>query len=285
MKMEKQLKTLILLVLALLSLSAKGSLIRPSNDSTPDLLIEQVNNRNHSRSGIRLAKCCAPSYLYKTGLNYCRPSGKIDSTWDQKAFQLPVHSVTTNETVFYTDLNFSNLKFKLNVNSISCPKGFLGKTSAQFHFYEDGTLKLYLDGTAYKFLPEEFCIDQVSLSFGDPLIARFCIPSKCADDYESPDGIHCIRKCCPLGSVVNKTTRNCQKHPSSSSFIYDLNHQLREYRTGQFARIDDFQIADGVPPHCDNYGRQPFDMSQFYLLKDGRMYEIFFIYFVYRKSS
>jgi len=278
MKMGKQLETLILLALALLSVSAKGSLIRLSNDPTPDLLIQQVNNRNHSRSGISLAKCCPPSYLYKTGLNYCRPSGKIDSTWDQKEFLLPVHSMTTNETLFYTDLTFSNLKFQLNVNSISCPKGFLGKTSTQFHFYEDGTLKLDLDGTSYTFLPEEFCIDQTSISFDDPLIARFCIPSKCADDYESTDGIHCIRKCCPLGSVVNKTTRNCQNHPSSLSFSYDLNHQLREYRTGQFARIDDYQIADGVPPHCDNYGRQPFNLSQFYLLKDGRMYEIFFSY-------
>jgi len=91
----------------------------------------------------------------------------------------------------------------------------------------------------------------MSLSSDDPLIARFCIPSKCNDDYESPDGIHCIRKCCPLGSVVNKTTKKCQKHPSSSSFSDDLNHQLREYRTVRSVRLDDFEIADGsVPPHC-----------------------------------
>jgi len=192
-----------------------------------------------------------------------------DITWD-KGFVLPVLSVTTNETLFYTDLSFSSVQFQLNVDSIKCPKGFLGKTSTKFHFYEDGTLKLDLDKISYKFLPEEFCIDQTSVSSDDPLIARFCIPSKC-DDYESPDGIHCIRKCCPLGSVVNKTTRNCQKHSSSSSFNDDVNHQLREYRTGRFARIDDFQIADGVPPYCDNNGRQPFNMSQFYLLNDGRM--------------
>jgi len=199
-----------------------------------------------------------------------------DLTWGQ-GFLLPVLSVTTNETLFYADFTLSNnLRFQLNVDSIKCPKGFLGKTSTKFHFYEDGTLKLDLDGINYKFLQEEFCIDQTSLSSDDPLIARFCIPSKCADDYESFDKIHCIRKCCPLGSVVNKTTRNCQKHPSSSLFSYDVNHQLREYRTTRFIRIDDFQIADGVPPHCDNDGRQPFNMSQFYLLKDGRMYEIFF---------
>jgi len=131
-------------------------------------------------------------------------------------------------------------------------------------------LKLNLDGMRYKFLPEEFCIDQTSLSFDDPLIARFCIPSKC-NDYQS-SGIHCIRKCCPLGSAVNRTTRNCQNHSSSSSFNDDVNHQLREYRTGRFAQIDNFTIADGVAPHCNSDGRQGFKVSQFYLLQDGRMY-------------
>ena len=149
-------------------------------------------------------------------------------------------------------------RFELNVNPIECPQGFFGRTSTRFHFYEDGTLKLELDGTSYNLPPEEFCIDRTSNSFDDQLIARFCIPSKC-DDYESPDGIRCIRKCCPLGSVVNKTTRNCQNHPSSSSFNDDVNHQLREYRTGRFAQIGDFQIADGVPPYCHNDGRQSFN--------------------------
>jgi len=114
-----------------------------------------------------------------------------------------------------------------------------------------------------------------SLTGDDPLIARFCIPSKTADNYESSDGIHCIRKCCPLGSVVNKTTRNCQKHSSSTSFNDDLSHQLREYRTDRFAQIDDFEIVDGVPPHYHNNGKQAINLSQFYLLKDGRMHVIF----------
>jgi len=168
------------------------------------------------------------------------------------------------------DLNLSNIEFQLKINSISCPEGFLGKTSTQFQFYEDGTLKLDLDGMFYTFPPAEFCIDQTSVLSDDLLIARFCIPSKC-DDYQS-SGIHCIRKCCPLGSAINRTTRNCQNYSSSSSFSNDVNHQLREYRTGRFVKIDDFTIADGVAPHCNSDGRQGFKVSQFYLLKDGRMY-------------
>jgi len=167
-------------------------------------------------------------------------------------------------------MTLPNIQFQLQINSISCPEGFLGKISTKFHFYEDGTLKYDLDGMRYNFHPEEFCIDQTSISSDDRLIARFCIPSKCGD-YES-SGIHCIRKCCPLGSVVNRTTRNCQNHSSSSSFTFDVNHQVRDYRTGRFIQFDGFTIADGVAPHCNNDGRQAFEVLQFYLLKDGRMY-------------
>ena len=262
-------KILLLLIDLLLS-SATGSSSLSSTSSIPSLF--QESDKTYSiRRGINLSKCCPPNHLYKTGLNYCRPaSGKIDSSWDQ-SYLLPVHSIVTNETLFYTDLTLSNIQFQLKINSVLCTKGFLGKTSTQFHFYEDGTLKLDLDGMRYNFNPEEFCIDQTSQSFDVPLIARFCIPSKC-DGYESSDRIHCIRKCCPLGSVVNRTTRNCQNHSSSSSFNEDVNHQLREYRTGRFVQIDDFTIADGVAPHCINNGRQGFKVSQFYLLEDGRMY-------------
>jgi len=276
------LKILILALAALLSSSSAESSL-PSAPTSPALSLSKGDEKTYSgrssRNVISLTKCCPPSHLYKTALNYCRPSSetRMDQSWkdDEKAFLVPVHSMKTNDTLFYTDLNFLDNKttrFQLNFNLISCPRGFLAKTSTKFNFYEDGTLKTDLDGVDYKFDPQEFCIDRTSISSDDPLIVRFCVPSKC-DDHD-PSGIHCIRKCCPIGSVINTTSKNCQNHSSSSSFSNDLNQQLREYRTGQFVQLDDFAIEDGVPPHCHNDGRQAFNMSQFYLLKDGRMYPL-----------
>ncbi len=278
------LKLSIFMVLAtLLSSSSAGSSLLQTAPTSPTLSLSKGNEKTYSEgssSVINLTKCCPPSNLYKTGLNYCRPSSETSGmvqSWedDEKSFLIPVHSINTNDTLFYTDLNFlvnKTTRFQLNFNLISCPRGFLAKTSTKFNFYEDGTLKTDLDGVDYKFDPQEFCIDRTRISSDDPLIVRFCVPSKC-DDHD-PSGIHCIRKCCPIGSVINTTSKNCQNHSSSSSFSNDLNQQLREYRTGQFVQLDDFAIEDGVPPHCHNDGRQAFNMSQFYLLKDGRMYPL-----------
>ncbi len=86
----------------------------------------------------------------------------------------------------------------------SCEDGFVANISIHFRLLVDGSLFILpMDIT----IPEEkFCIDQYrTLNDQNPtgIVARFCAPDPCI-------GRNCIRKCCPLGMVLNKTAKLCQ---------------------------------------------------------------------------
>lgn len=242
--------------IASLFLATSAESIRENSSAQPPIKgSRRLGNATRSlcyKEKIPLTKCCRHGELYRTGLSYCR-HGVIDS----EALLLPVFSAASNE-ILPAMCDFPE-DFELAFNSISCPDGFVGKTTDDFTFFNDGTMRT----KHLVFLPHEFCISEIIEEHVTRLIARFCIPDPCK-------GIHCARKCCPLGTAINKTSRMCQPSPTAASLLKNVT--FRDTSGIHSVKLDAYTLMDGVTPQCSyNNGRQSFSPSEFYLLPDGRM--------------
>ena len=207
------------------------------------------------RRMVPLPKCCKDNQLYRTGLNYCRP-GPIDS-----AVRLPVFSAAKNLSL--TGQEYP--EFELYFHPITCPDGFVGKYSTNFRFYDDSTLTT--DTSSGKLKADEFCISEIptddDTNKTENFVARFCIPDSCTG---------CFRKCCPLGTVINKTTRMCQRDTTTAAVSSFRNVTFKGKKGRDSVKFDDYIVLDGVTPQCQDEERQPLNLSEFSLLPDGRMH-------------
>ena len=223
-----------------------------SNENAPKLSEEPIEIIK-DRKRIPLNRCCPHNHLYRTGLGYCR-NGTIDSS---RPLILPVYSIS-NILAPPSWLNFYGEDFEMSFDLIKCDDGYIGKNSDQFKIFDDGTMEINHE----IFQSNEFCISEKNNLQMTDFIVRFCIPDPCG-------GINCFRKCCPLGMVVNKTSRMCQPNPEVDSLL--TNVTFRDQHGFYSASLDNYIPMDGITPQCHNNGRQAFKPSDFYLLPDGRM--------------
>ena len=208
----------------------------------------------NDRIKIPLTRCCQHNQLYRTGLGYCRPN-TVDV---RRVAILPIYS-TDNVSAAPTMRNFDGDDLEISVGVTKCRDGYIGKYSGQFKIFDDGTI----DIKHQIFQPHEFCISETIDMQKTDFVVRFCIRDPC-------DGINCARKCCPLGTAINKSSRMCQPNQEAASLL--TNVMFKDQSGFYTVKLDAYTMMDGVTPECRyNDGRQAFNQSNFYLLPDGRM--------------
>lgn len=194
---------------------------------------------------VSLTKCCPRGQHYAVGLDSCKVA-VIEDVW--------TYIEERNATV--VDSEDSVQKTGLS----QCAVGFVGQSSTQFRFLDDGTLGT-VDGTVLQ--SGNFCLDQVMKREGSPeFVARFCARDPC-------DGTECVRKCCPNGMAINTNTRLCQLYPDR------LNISVQS-EDGMVVESQINVIRDGAAPKCPT-GINPLNPSQwpqdkFYILPTGELY-------------
>ena len=191
---------------------------------------------------VHLAICCPKDTLYRPWLDLCRPG--IDGV-------VPLQEIPSNSSSIRRLINVNQNALKI------CPKGTVSNSSTEFHLHENGTLQVNFSSGGLTLQPGDFCLNEIlteeSLSLGGPQwAARFCIPEEINCRPESK----CIRKCCPIGMVFNKTGRFCQLYDSIS---------MTEYLP------EAFHLRGGLGPQCPNEGRSILDENSFHILADGRL--------------
>lgn len=208
-------------------------------------------NRN-----VSLAKCCSDWQ----GSNACNPN-----TAPHEWLQLPpVYSATTNETV-------DSARFSLIYHNTTCTSGYKSKSWTQFHLLTDGSVNV--QGKLLQ--PHEFCLEQ---HLQAEFTVRYCIPDACSQT-------HCVRKCCPRGTILNVTSFECDTHNNASSFefvFHDISGQLVTPEPGSYI------IQDTHPLECPNntgtqepltsktrmFSVSPEEIADdlFYILPDGQLF-------------
>lgn len=199
--------------------------------------------KEENEKKISLMECCQDSFN-SVGFNDCKNSSQSPDAW------LPfVHSLKENET-FIQSLD----QFQFIYSLPNCSDGFIEKTSTQFNLYEDGSLKTAQGSFQFG----EFCIEQMLKSEGDStLVARYCIRDPCNDTS-------CIRKCCPDGMAVDRTTLLCHGD------VQDFNITIQDER-GFVVDENIDGIRYGIPECFEIFSASLAD-HQFYLLPSGSLY-------------
>lgn len=185
---------------------------------------------------VHLILCCSKDTFYRPWLDLCRHG--MDGV-------VPSLEIPSNRLKNVTE---SGLQV--------CPKGTVYNSSTEFHLHGNGTLQVNFSSGGLTFQPGEFCLNEIlteeSSSVGPQWAARFCIPE---ENYCGPES-KCIRKCCPIGMVFNKTGRYCQRYDSMN---------ITEYLP------ETFDLRGGLGPQCPDEGRRLLDEYNFHILVDGRL--------------
>ena len=200
-------------------------------------------------NSIPLTKCCLDNQAYVAELDLCREwKGQVQS---QKLIGPTVHTVGRNaESVRMETKDFA-VKHELT----RCPAGYVGTSSNNFTFYEDGSAFSFTEQMIFK--PEEFCL-QESYPNGR-LVARYCIPDSCHLTET------CIRKCCPLQMAFDIPSMSCRDHSAL------LNVTLYNH-TGYPIGLDPnlLFIRDGVAPQCRaGYEQHMLDQKRYQIRSKG----------------
>lgn len=189
--------------------------------------------------GHNLTVCCShEDPFYRPWLDICRRG--IDGYVPSSEFPW-IQYYSTNQLTHYLRV---------------CPKGYISNSSTEFHLYENGTLQVNLSDGGLILQPGEFCVNEIlteeSSLIGPQWTARFCIPD---ESYCGPES-KCIRKCCPIGMVFNKTGRFCQQfdHINMTEYV-----------------PKSFDLRGGLGPLCHDQGRSVLDKENFQILEDGRL--------------
>ena len=219
------------------------------------MLAGTLSSAVHSKTP--LTKCCLNHQAYMAELDVCRDwKGSI------------THSKLISEapTVYALGRNAGPVPVHVEANSFQmthqlkrCPTGYVGMSSADFQFYEDGSIFSVAEQFTYPY--GDFCI-QESFPFGQ-LMARYCIRDPCnRTDI-------CIRKCCPNSTAFNISSTRCVNHS------IHLNVTLYN-STGsslQLKPLDQMFFRDGVAPQCrDGYKHKLLDQNDYHLRSNGLLF-------------
>ena len=194
-------------------------------------------------------------------------------------YSISVHSISTNKTLFYTDVNLSNIQSKLNVNLIKFQKRLHRKDfytiSISISFLSWWN-NFDLDEIDYKFLPEEFYIDQIwashqmiHWSLASAFQANVIMITNHLMELHPkvlPPGISCEQNDEKLSEasiffvfqrwlkIVNwESIEQADLLESMISILPMVFHPIATMMGDSSVRLDDFEIADGVPPHCTSF--------------------------------
>ena len=217
---------------------------------------------------ITTTRCCSTSYSllyasceekfdyddeygndFEVNSNHSNGSVTDKHGLEEPAWSIPVYSRQNNRT--------KTADFHFNYDLIQCPDGYVVKHALDFKLYNDGSLV-----TNWGSFPSgTFCLDQFVTTRDPEFVARFCVPDPCRNGY-------CMRKCCPLGMVINFNTRECEIHSKELNFTI-------QNENGFVVNSTNISIIDGATsPVCKNsinvlqpdlYG----ETDEFYILPSG----------------
>ncbi len=205
-------------------------------------------------SSIALTTCCNEDELYSVGFDHC------DKQWEMNTTEAPFPPIYSSKD------NMPSRGVHPNPRTGSlrpCPSGNVAKSSTAFRIYDDGSLKLTVEG----FEVSDFCLNRIhpSAATNDKgessaiFAARFCIADECAGTAG-----RCVHKCCPMGMALNTEARICQ--PDMEPFSVPFHH-----RNGSRTEADpSVRIRDGIPLDCTE-GVYKVD-DEFYILPDGTLH-------------
>ncbi len=163
-----------------------------------------------SNRPIQLNKCCATSEEYIIGFDMC---GEMQ---EDAVLQELKPRFYSSRDVTVLSRKFEANGFDLISNQLeSCTDtGFVANFSIDFRLLDDGSLFIQSSRTIIQ--ERQFCMEQYSTLIEEnptALVARFCVPDPCS-------GWNCIRKCCPLGMVLNETANLCQIATENLGFSF-----------------------------------------------------------------
>ena len=148
---------------------------------------------------IQLNKCCQDTEDYMIGFDICgeMPEGAVPQELNPQLYS------SKNRDAIPGSISSGGFNISYNQRD-SCEDGFVANISIHFRLLDDGSL--FILPTELTISEDKFCIDQYrTLNEENPtgIVARFCVPDPCI-------GRNCIRKCCPVGMVLNETANLCQ---------------------------------------------------------------------------
>ncbi len=222
------------------------------------LIYQTVAETDHP---LQLTKCCGDKEFYTIGFGRCQSAGKSSLNSDQLQSIPPIHSVSDDNLIVMDDHHLHHLHISQNLTT--CEEGYVPKSSFDFKFFQDGSLKVNdIEGSMD---PGTFCIHQSNIN-NHQLAAIFCVPDPCRNTF-------CVRKCCPNGMIMNHTGNVCH-----SDERFSLKDDVRFHNeTGFSVTVDPehFTVREDAAPRC-SHGiilHNPSEGDLFYILPDsGRMY-------------
>ena len=219
-------------------------------------------------ASISLSKCCPDHKLYRPGLDLCR-HGLAES---RQVTLLPVHSIKTDHhTNFSSPVTFliepnDNRMLRADPEKrdmlVPCPAGFVAKSSMNFILYEDSSIETD-KGLMRK--AGNFCVNAVYPSSNNQELqyaVRYCEPDECHNES-------CLRKCCPIGMVVNEVDKTCEMNSIAETFAEDVK---------QIFNVDQSKIrivgSYGVGIGCQEKHLMPMlmNITDFHIFEDGQLY-------------
>lgn len=188
-------------------------------------------------------------------LDVCR-DWKGSVTHSKMSAAPPVYSVERSAEP--TPVRVESNSFQMTHRLKRCPKVYVGMSSTEYRFYEDGSIFSQDEHVTYQ--SGDFCI-QESFPSGQ-FIARYCVRDPCNRTDT------CIRKCCPTFKAFDISTTRCINYSSQ------LNVTLYN-RTGYSLNLksEEMFVRDGVAPQCkDGYKHKLLNQHDYHLRSNGLLF-------------
>ncbi|XP_057373380.1 G-protein coupled receptor Mth2-like [Daphnia carinata] len=199
-----------------------------------------------------LTKCCFNHQAYMAELDVCR-DWKRPITHSKLSEAPPVYSLGRSSEP--APVHVETDSFVMTHQLKRCPVGYVGMSSPDFKFYEDGSIFSLEEHITYQ--AGEFCIQETFPS--GRLVARYCVRDPCNRTDV------CIRKCCPNYTAFDISSTRCINHLSNLTVTLYNN-------TGYPLHIksEDLFIRDGIAPQCrDGFKHRLLDVNDYIMLPNG----------------
>ena len=212
------------------------------------VLVAAVGRANVDQ--IDVAKCCDSGEVYSFVGGRCVEGEAVGASWPP-----PIYATSGVDLV-----NVSQSGFQDFVGTVECGNGTIASSSRNFKLFDNNTLETE---SGDRHSARQFCVER-ALADEDPaakdFIARFCVPDPCETQ-------ECIRKCCPLGYVMDAKLNACRV--SESFFSVVLHNETGSPVDGEPV------MRAGIMPTCDFFDlidpeKNPEDI--FYVLPSGQLY-------------
>jgi hypothetical protein len=207
-----------------------------------------------SKGELPLIQCCNAGESYRPGLDFC----KNDSVPDVDP--LPIFSLDIDQKTIVTFmLGLNDERIKPQRMLKPCQEGFIARTSDRFQLFQDFSMKMDEGGELYP--AADYCLyPQMSKSYSKgpfQYAVRYCVHADC-------DVVPCIRKCCPLGMVVNLNDKECELNDEPFN---ETVHEMLNIKT-------EMKIVDGYGfgMHCYDEASNMMELNEFRILPSGQMY-------------